>query len=270
MKQIAPLLLALGASAAIFVCAAASPQQDPSQTGDDAPRRRPDGAMQPASPARAPATLTVMGEAQLDRPADELQIRLGVVTDGQDAQTAMQENSRRMNDVIVSLEEVGLTKDDYQTGQFQIQPQYSRPPRGQQPQDWKPAIMGYQVINRIIVETTKLELIGRLLEAATEAGANSIDSISFGLADHRKHRAEAIKAATQNARFDAQALAEAAGQRLVRVLSINLDHAMAEPPPPVPMMGRAVAMEAVDTPPINPGDITVRATVTIVYEIASQ
>lgn len=260
MTSIASLLIA-------FVVAVSSPVQ----AQGNRPRAEPE-VLPGAAEALRPATLTVTGEAQLERPSDQLTIRLGVVTEGEDAQAAMQENSRRMNAVIAALEEAGLTKDEYQTSQFQIHPQYSRPPRGQAPPaDWKPQIIGYQIANRVIVETKKLELIGRLLEAATESGANSIDSINFDLADPRKHRGEAIKAATQNARSDAQALASAAGQRLVRVLSINLDHAMAEPPVPLPMRGRAAAMEAAaETPPINPGDVTVRANVTIVYEIAPE
>lgn len=216
------------------------------------------------------ATLTVSGEAEVERPADQLRLRLGVVTDAEDAQVAMEENSRRMNDVVEAVQKAGLTKDEYETGQFQIQPRYSQPPRGGHQQDWKPSIVGYQVINRIIIKTKKLEATAELLQAATEAGANSIDSIDFDLADRRKHRAEAIAAATKNARSDAKALAEAAGQRLVRVLSINLDHAFTPPPQPMHMRARTLEMAEAETPPINPGDVTIRATVTIVYEIAPE
>ena len=213
--------------------------------------------------------LTVRGDAQLDKPADELRIRVGVVTESDEATIALRENSRQMNDVIDALKKTGLTDKEYQTSQFQIQPMYTRRPR-QAPVDWKPKIVGYRVSNSLNVKTKKLELAGELIQAANEAGANSIDSISFGLADPRTHRAEAIRAATANALTDARTLAEAAGLRLVRVLSITLDQAAA--PPPIPIMQRmsaGMAMAEAAPPPIQPGDVTVHANVTVVYEITA-
>ncbi len=214
--------------------------------------------------------LTVRGDAQLEKPADELRIRVGVVTESDEAPTALQENSRQMNDVIDALKKTGLTEKEYQTSQFQIQPVYTRRPR-QAPVDWKPKIIGYRVSNSLTVKTKKLELTGELIQAANEAGANSIDSISFGLADPRTHRVEAIRAATANALADARTLAEAASLRLVRVLSITLDQAAApQPIPTIQRMSAGMAMAEAAPPPIQPGDVTVRASVTVQYEIAGQ
>ncbi len=213
--------------------------------------------------------LTVRGDAQLEKPADELRIRVGVVTESDEAPTALRENSRQMNDVIDALKKTGLTDKEYQTSQFQIQPVYTRRPR-QAPVDWKPKIVGYRVTNSLNVKTKKLELAGELIQAANEAGANSIDSISFGLADPRTHRDEAIRAATSNALTDARTLADAASLRLVRVLSITLDQAAA-PRPTIQRMSAGMAMaEAAIPPPIQPGDVTVHANVTVVYEIAER
>ena len=215
-------------------------------------------------------SLTVRGDAQLEKPADELRIRVGVVTESDEAPTALRENSRQMNDVIDALKKTGLTDKEYQTSRFQIQPMYTRRPR-QADATWKPKIIGYRVSNSLNVKTKKLELAGELIQAANEAGANSIDSISFGLADPRTHRAEAIRAATANALTDARTLAEAASLRLVRVLSITLDQAAAPPPIPLQRMSAGMAMaEAAIPPPIQPGDVTVHANVTVVYEIAER
>ena len=214
--------------------------------------------------------LTVRGAAQLQKPADELRIRVGVVTESNEAPTALRENSRQMNDVIDALKKTGLTDKEYQTSQFQIQPVYTRRPR-QADATWRPKIIGYRVSNSLNVMTKKMELAGELIQAANEAGANSIDSISFGLADPRTHRAEAIRVATANAIADATTLANAAELRLVRVLSITLDQAAA--PGPIPTMQRmsaGMAMAEAAPPPIQPGDVTVRASVTVQYEIAEQ
>ncbi len=207
--------------------------------------------------------LMVRGEAELDKPADRLRLTIGVVTEHAEATAALDENSRRMRDVVRALEKTGLTEGEYETGRFSIRPVYARRPRTADAQ-WRPHIVGYAVTNTLNIKTKKLELAGPLIEAANDAGANSIDSIGFDLADPRAHRAEAIRAAAANARADAAVLAEASGVRLVRILSVTLDEAGWRPPV---TLARGAMAEAAAAPPIQPGDVTVRAGVTIVYEI---
>ncbi len=211
--------------------------------------------------------LTVRGEAQLEKPADQLRLRLGVVSEAAEATEALNENSRRMSDVVAAIRKAGLDKAEYETGRFQIQPVHTRRPRAAGP-DWRPQIIGYQVTNALSIKTKKLELAGELIEAANEVGANSINVIGFDLADPRQYRAEAIKAATANALADARALADAAGLELVRILSITLDEQRRQPLGGGFGGGRVMAAEAAIAPPIAAGDVTVRATVRIVYEIA--
>lgn len=212
--------------------------------------------------------LSVRGEALLEVPADQLQLSVGVVTEGDTAQGALEENSIKMKAVVRALEGVGLTSDDYQTGQFRVQPNWSPRPR-QAPEEWRPRIVGYTVSNTLNIKTTRLKLAGKIIGAVSEGGANTIDAIRFDLSDPRKYRAEAIRQATANAMADARSAAEAASVRLVRVLSLTLDEAVATP---VRMqtegysMRTAMAMDQRE-PPISSGDVTVRANVTLVYEI---
>lgn len=211
--------------------------------------------------------LAVRGEAELEKPADQLRISIGVVTEGRDATEVLDENAQRMSEVVKAVQRVGLEDGEYETGRFRVMPKYSRRPR-QPDENWTPQITGYQVTNTIDVKTKKLDLAAEIIEAANKAGANSIDSIAFDLADRRQYRAEAIAEATRNAIADANVLAEAASLRLVRIMSISLDSAQPQPPSPMSkrvMMAGAVA-EAVT--PIEPGDVTIRASVNIVYEIA--
>ena len=215
------------------------------------------------------AKLTVRGDAQLHKPADQLRLNVGVVTEATQAGEALQENSRRMADVVEALEEVGLTKGEYSTGQFHLQPQYSRRPRQAGP-EWRPQIIGYQVTNTLSIKTKRLDLAGELIEAANQAGANSIGAIGFDLADPRTHRAEAIAAAAANALADAHSLAEAASVQLVRIITITLDEAAHWQPirTMAAREGLAAMTPPAPAPPIVPGKITVRASVTIIYEIA--
>jgi len=211
--------------------------------------------------------LTVEGHADLRKPADQLRLTIGVVTENPEATVALKENTSKVEAVLKAIDRVGLKKGDYQTGRFQLQPMRSPRPRQVSP-DWEPKIIGYRVTNAIDVRTTQLDLTGKLIQAANEAGANSIENIRFDLADQRTHRTEAIAVATRNALADAETLASAAGVRLVRLLSVNLDNASVRPPGP-PRGGARMMAAAESAPvPITSGDVTVRATVAVVYEIA--
>jgi len=95
------------------------------------------------------------------------------------------------------------------------------------------------------------------------AGANQINSVSFGIADTTALMADARGDAVADAKTRAQTYANAAGVSLGNILTIS-DSSMA-PPPPMPMI-RAQLAEAKATP-IAAGEEQVSADVTIVWEI---
>lgn len=213
-------------------------------------------------------TLTVRGRAELQKPADQLEMTIGVVTDHADAERAIRDNSRAMQRVIDAVIDVGLDDNEYETGRFQLQPRYSSRPTRSEP-DWRPEIIGYRVLNTILVKTSKMDLAGELIQSANKAGANTVDNVRFTLSSPRTHRAEAIAEATRYARMDAEAFAEAAGVRISRIIMLSLD----DDQPFRPMMyERGMAMQADDAvaPPIKPGDVSVTAAVNIVFEIAQR
>lgn len=210
--------------------------------------------------------LTVKGESHIEVPADLLRLNIGVQTEDEEAPRAVDRNSRQTRDVIDAIELAGLTEDEYETGRFRLRPVYSRRPRAAEP-DWKPQIIGYEVLNSIAVKTTRLDLAGDLIAAANKAGANTIDTVGFDLADRRTGREEAIAEATANAIADARTLARAASLDLLRILSIHLDH-RSEPASLEFSRGRVASAMTGEKPPLTPGTVAVEATVTIVYEIA--
>lgn len=211
--------------------------------------------------------LTVRGEALLKVPADQMHLNIAAVTHAETADRALDQNTALMENVIQALKKTGLTEDEYQTGQFQIDPEWSPRPR-QTPEEWRPRIVGYSVTNRLAIKTKKLTLAGKLIGAATDAGANAIDSIVFDLADPRKYRGQAIQQATANALADARSLADAASVKLVRVLTLSLDNAVATPfRVGAESFARGAMTAEAAAPPISSGEVTVQAGVMLVYEI---
>ncbi|HKL48437.1 MAG TPA: SIMPL domain-containing protein [Desulfuromonadales bacterium] len=211
--------------------------------------------------------LTVSGKAELTVPADQVQLVVTVRTTGKKVEEALEENSRRMRQVQESLLKSGLEEDEFRTDRFRIRPQWSLRPNSA-PSDWQPQITGYTVRNSVKIKTQKIKLVGDVIESTIEAGANEVDSIRFALADPRSHRADAISEAVGIAQADARALAEASSVELVRLLELNLDNAAVAVPRPT-VMAEARMASPDRAPPISPGDVPVRAQVTLSYEVAN-
>jgi len=220
----------------------------------------------------AVAQLFVRGEAQLMVPPDQVSVSLGVTTESSTAKKSVAENTRKMNSLTNALANLGLSDSDYKTQNFQVQPVWSNRPKGAGG-SWKAKIIAYRVTNTLYVTTLELDIIGDIIGASTEAGANQINSINFSLFNARQYRQQAIMQAMENARADADVLVAASGDRIKRTLSLHLDNASASKERvQVKAMARssmALSQDAYAPPPISAGDITVRASVSVTYELDS-
>lgn len=212
-------------------------------------------------------TLRVQGSATLDKPADQLKLTFGVVTQEATAAAAASQNAAVMTRVQAALRKAGIAKKELATLNFRIDPIYNQRPRHEVNPNWHPTIEAYRVSNRVLVTSADLSRAGELIDTATQAGANSIDSIHFGLKDDRQYRDEVIRAATANAIADAHSLAGAASIRLIGILEIAVDPGRSSHP--IQYAERAVFAQAVSTP-ITPGAVQIQATVSVVYEIGPQ
>jgi len=205
-------------------------------------------------------TLAVTGSAAVDVPPDQLEITFAVVSEAEEVADALEDNSRRMRRVLDALRKAGVRDDDLETAGFSINPQYAR----NRSTNEAPRIVGYSVQNSAVARTTRLDLAGKLIEEGTDAGANRVSGLAFGLQNPQDHRNEAIAKATAHARADAEALADAAGLTLAGVLEITLDPGQQTYRP---SMMRGMEAMADAAPPIQPGDVSLSARVRVVYEI---
>jgi uncharacterized protein YggE len=128
----------------------------------------------------------------------------------------------------------------------------------------KPTIAGYQANNTVEAKLNNVTLAGKAIDMAMRSGANQIQGINFSMRDEQKLRAAALAKGATEARANVQALAAAVGLRVVRLVKIE----DGEPVRVVPMrMEMMKAQDAAQTP-VEPGEIEVRATVTITAEVA--
>jgi hypothetical protein len=208
----------------------------------------------------APRRLVVTGTGEVSARPDIAVISAGVVAQAATASAALAANTRAMHAVLEQLRAAGLAAEDIQTAQFAVTPLYeNRPPDPQRTEP--PAIVGYQVSNRVTARVRDIDRLGATLDALVGAGANSIDGPYFDVADPARLLGEARDAAVADALAKARRYASAAGVQLGEIIAIEDGGAYA---PPRPMM-RAEAMAA--AVPIAPGQTELSASVTMTFAI---
>ena len=217
------------------------------------------------------AQLHVRGEAQLMVAPDRVSITAGVTTQAKHSKQAIAENAKKMNAIIKALQAAGLNKKSYKTQNFQVHPVWTQRPRSAD-KSWKSAIASYRVSNSLKITTKKIERAGDIIDALSSAGANQIHSVIFDLANPREYRSQAIKQAMENAQQDAQALAAASGDTISRTLTLRLDNTSASvTQAKAQMRSRSSMLEmsaTAEPSPISAGDISVRAVVSVTYQLA--
>lgn len=82
---------------------------------------------------------------------------------------------------------------------------------------------GYQADNTIRIETALLGQLGSFIDAALEAGASDISQVDFSVTDADSARRQALAQAVTNARSDAEAIANAGGGTLGRLLQLSTE-----------------------------------------------
>jgi uncharacterized protein YggE len=109
---------------------------------------------------------------------------------------------------------------------------------------------------------------GKLIDVAIKAGANEVQGPEFTLANSDAALDEARTAAVATARARAELYAKAAGLKVKRIASIS-EGAGAPELGPRPIMRMAMA-EAGAAPPVQPGELSLSAQVTISFELEGQ
>ena len=187
-------------------------------------------------------------------------VNIGVTSRATDAAAALAANSADLAKVIDAIKAAGVAEKDIGTSGFNINPVYRQT---DQPSDQPPAIIGYEVSNQVRVTIRDVKSSGGILDAVVKAGANQVYGIAFDIADRKAAAEGAIKAAIADARAKAELMAEAAGVRLVRILSINANENGGGG---VPVFAR-MDMKAAPAP-VMPGERPVSANASITWEIA--
>jgi uncharacterized protein YggE len=220
-------------------------------------------ALAQQKPAPQVPTITVNGEATIAAEPDQAQIDIGVTTQARTAPEASRENAERSNRVLAEVKKLLGKGDEAKTSGYTLNPQY------RYPKDGKPEIVGYVANNMVRIKMAKLDDVGRLIDAAMQAGANNINRLMFTLKDEETTRLDALRQASAKAKAKAEAIAASLGLKVMRISAVTEGERSFQP---VMRQGQMMARaEAAAAPtPIEPGTIEVRSTVTLTIEVGDQ
>lgn len=204
-----------------------------------------------------PSMITVTGTGTVEAAPDVATLTIGVTTQGETAAVALSSNTAALEAVMGRLTAAGIEARDMQTSNLSLNPNWTGYDTN------SPTISGYVAANMLTIRVRQLDGLGAVLDAAVADGANTLNGLSFGLADPVPALNEARKEAVADARAKAELLAAAAGVKLGRIASIS--EAGSASPEPAPMFRAEASLAPV---PVAGGELGLSASVTIYFEIA--
>lgn len=206
--------------------------------------------------------LVVTSHAETKITPDRATVHISVQTRAANAAAAASDNAQIQQRVFAALRALGIRDEHLSTTGYNVHPEYRHEPNRE------PRVVGYVVTNTVIAELQRVDLVGRVLDAALGAGANLISGLHFFASNTEAARRQALARAIEIARLDADVMARAAGGTLGPLLEASVGAFMRPPPRPVMLQARALGAEVADTP-VSPGTQTVAVDVTTRWRFVS-
>jgi uncharacterized protein YggE len=212
-----------------------------------------------ATSAAAPRTITVVGEGKVRVQPDVAQASIGVEVLNSDVKQASADATAVMEKLLEALKAQGVAENDIQTSYFNVWVERPYSPEGTPSTDTI-----YHVSNTVNVTIRDLSKVATTLGAAIEAGANTVNSVNFSVADPSELEIQARQQAIEEAKAKAQELAGLNGVTLGEVVSVS------EVMPVVPFLSTASYAEGIGgggVGPISPGEVEVTVQLQVAYAI---
>lgn len=207
-------------------------------------------------PAR---TVSVSGNATLPVTADRALLQMAISVRAKSLSDAQAGTAKVSNALLAVTDKLGIERRHVDTTGANVRPEY-RWNRDSEQQEF----VGYIAERQIKVTLENLELLGQLVEGAVSAGVNQVSSPELVSSLQDAVYRDALRAAAEDARANAQALADALGLELGDAITINAG-SVPQPRPEAMMM--SVARDSSAAESYNPGDLSVRATVSASFEL---
>lgn len=205
--------------------------------------------------------IAVSGEGKATGKPDIAQLTLGVSKLANTVEQARNEAAASLDGMIKSLRDNGIAKDDIQTLQFNISPEYDY-------NNGRQLLKGFRVTNVVSAKLRDINKTSKVVDDAVAAGGDNtqVQGISFTIDKPEELRTQAREKAVADAKARAQTLAGAAGVTIGDPITISETSFQ-----PIPFANRAIAEDravgASPATPIEPGTLDVTVTVNVTWGI---
>lgn len=202
--------------------------------------------------------LDITARGEVSRVPDIAVISAGVVTQSQDAKSALADNAAKMSRVLAALRKAGIAERDIATSSISLNPQY------RYAENTPPTIIGYQASNTVTVRFRDIGRSGAILDTLVGVGANQINGPSLEVDKPEEALDQARLHAIADAKRRAQIYAAALGTTVKRVVTLSES---TDSPGPRPYMMAMARADAAPKTEIAPGEQQVSVTVQVVFEL---
>jgi len=173
-----------------------------------------------------PRLLAVSGEGEITVAPDRADVGFSVEASEKTLADAEKIVSDGVARLLALCESLGIPKNQIRSAQLNVQPQYD----GSMISN-RPRIVGYFVSRQIDVDLRDLGKLGKLLQGAVEGGANRVSGVGFGSTRKDEHQRAALAKAAEDAKANAQVLAQAMGVKLGRLHTLTASESGGMPQP---------------------------------------
>jgi len=212
-------------------------------------------------------TITVSDFGEIYAKPDLALVTFSVITEAKTVEEAMSKNTEKMNSVIDFVKGGGVEEKDIKTTSFNLYPRYEyhRIENYPYPPEGKRVLVGYEVRQSLEVKIRDFSKIGKIIQGATEKGANQVSGLQFTIDKQEELKKQARAQAIEKAKTKAKELAEQLGVKLVRITHFSEG---VETPRPYFLEQMPTAKgEGEEVLQIEPGENKIKVTVSITYEI---
>jgi uncharacterized protein YggE len=210
--------------------------------------------------ATTPSGISVRAIGRVAVKPDTVFVNVGVESRDPALAAATADASRRMTAVLARVKALGVAEPDLVTVGYAVDPI----PVQRRNEEEPIRIVGYRVSNVARVRIRDVAAAARIVDAAVEAGANTVSALQFTVSDRasaeRAARAQAVALAAAKARE----LAAAAGVPLGEVLSIE------EEPPQLVPLARGALLSAGGPGPVEAGELEVTVGLQARYRVGAR
>ncbi|NTU46284.1 SIMPL domain-containing protein [Candidatus Roizmanbacteria bacterium] len=205
--------------------------------------------------------ISVSGVGKVDVVPDTATVDVGIsVNNAATVDDAQKKIDTVNNKIIEAMKLLGIEKKDIRTSNYSIYPNYTYSGSDNK-------ITGYNGNVNITITSKNLNLVSKIIEESTKAGANQIQGSRFIVAHPEKYREQARDLAIANAKEQAAKMAKTLGINLGKVSNIIENSGSDSVAYPV-MAEKTLNLRAnvASSADMEPGTQTVTSNVTLFFE----